>query len=228
MSKTIQIAIDGPVGSGKSTVAMLVAEKLSILYVDTGAMYRAVGLYAKRAGVDWHNEAAAVALLPKIKIRLARPVGAKKDGRNVTVILNGEDVSWEVRKADMGEGASVVSQYGEVRKMLVKLQQEMAAGESVIMEGRDIGVRVLPRAQLKIYMDASVAERARRKQEQITAKGEKITLEEAEKDVRTRDKREMTRKIDPLKPVKDAWILDTTGLSIAQVVDRIVEKVGKL
>lgn len=224
----MQIAIDGPVGSGKSTVAKLVAERLGILYVDTGAMYRAVALYVKRAGADWHDEAAVVALLPEVNIKLARPAGEKKDGRNVTVILNGEDVSWEVRKAEMGEGASVVSQFGEVRGKLVLLQQQMAKGEGVIMEGRDIGTRVLPGAQLKIYMDASQAERARRKKEQINAKGEKITLEEAKQDVVTRDKREMTRKIDPLRPAEGAWILDTTGLSVDAVVGRIVEKVNRL
>lgn len=231
MKKVLQIAIDGPVGSGKSTVAKKVAERLNILYVDTGAMYRAVGLYVKRKGVDWHDEEGVVRLLPQIKIKLAKPIGKKKDGRNVTVELNGEDVSWEIRRADMGEGASVVSQYGEVRKKMVSLQQEMARlaslgkarGEGVIMEGRDIGTRVLPEAQIKIYMDASQEERARRKKEQMAEKGEEISLEEARKDVETRDNREMNREIDPLRPAEGAWKLDTTGLTIEQVVERIVQ-----
>jgi cytidylate kinase len=205
-------------------VAKLVADRLGILFVDTGAMYRAVGLYAKRKGVDWHDEREVVKLLPEIEIELEPPTQKKRDGRNVTVYLNGKDVSWEIRQPEMGEGASVVSQYGEVREKLVESQQEMAIGRSVIMEGRDIGLRVLPEANLKIYMDASVEERARRKQKQFSPKGEEITIEAAKKDVMTRDNREMNREIDPLRPAEGAWILDTTGLTIEQVVEKIVRK----
>ena len=224
--KTFQIAIDGPVGAGKSTVAKLVAERLQILYVDTGAMYRAVALYMKRNGVSWEDEEAISQRLSELTITLSRPVDDQVDGRNVTVTLNGEDVSWEIRKADMGEGASVVSQYQAVRKKLVSLQQQLATNISVIMEGRDIGTKVLPKAQTKIYLDAGVQERARRKLEQSVKLGHGITFEAAVKDVETRDAREMGRKIDPLRPAEGAWMLNTTGLSITQVVDRIVERVS--
>lgn len=225
MKKTRQIAIDGPVGSGKSTVAKLVAEELSLLYVDTGAMYRGVAWYVKQQGIDWEREEEVVKILPEIKLEMFRPDEDEMDGRNVTVLVNGEDVSWEIREMEMSEGASVVSQYGEVRKMLVRQQQMMAAGQDVIMEGRDIGTRVLPKARWKIYMDASPDERARRKMEQMASKGEKITLEEARDDVETRDNREMNREIDPLRPAEGAWMLDTSKLSVRQVVDKIVEKV---
>jgi CMP/dCMP kinase len=224
-NKIFQIAIDGPVGAGKSTVAKLVADKLGIVYVDTGAMYRAVGLYMKTQGMDWHDEGGVSELLEKVEISLEPPNGEKKDGRNVTVLLNGVDVSWEIRKADMGEGASVVSQYKAVREKLVSLQREMAKGMSVIMEGRDIGTKVLPNAKLKIYLDAKPIERAKRKKDQMAKGGEEITLEEAEKDVDTRDNREMNREIDPLRPADNAWIFDTTGLPVEQVVSRIAEKV---
>jgi len=224
----LQIAIDGPVGAGKSTVARLVAERLGILYVDTGAMYRALALAAKRRGVDWLDEKGVVEVLHKIEIKLESPLRGKGDGRNVTVLLTGEDVSWEIRGSDLGEGASVVSQYPEVRKTMVAMQKAIAANSAVIMEGRDIGTRVLPGAQIKIYMDADLEERVKRKAVQIRKLGQSSKISEIKKDVTTRDKREMTRKIDPLRPAKDAWILDTTGLSIEMVVDRIVGRVKEL
>jgi len=228
VGKQFQIAIDGPVGAGKSTVAKMVAERLGIVYIDTGAMYRAVALEAKRREISWTNEKKVGELVSEIEIKLIKPSEGEKDGRNVTVLLNGEDVSWEVRAPDMGEGASVVSQYQQVRKGLVRLQRRMAIGQKVIMEGRDIGTKVLPDAELKIYLDAERGERARRKQVQLSSKGEKVSFLEAEKDVKTRDEREMRRKIDPLRPAEGAWMLDTTGLSISQVVDRIVQRVAQL
>jgi len=228
MEKTIRIAIDGPVGAGKSTVARAVAQKLSIVYVDTGAMYRAVALYAKQSGISWQNEREVVGLLDKINLKLGQPEGDQRDGRTLTVLLNGEDVSWEIRKPDMGEGASIVSQYKLVREKLVDLQRKLAKGKSVIMEGRDIGTRVLPEAELKIYMDASVVERAKRKVIQMEERGNKVTYKEAKTDVETRDQREKNRKIDPLRPAEDSFRLDTSNLSVEQVVDRIVEKVRQI
>lgn len=223
-NKIFQIAIDGPVGAGKSTVAKLVAEELEIVYVDTGAMYRAVALYMKDRGVEWVDETKVVEYLEKITIKLEKPSKINNDGRGVTVILNGVDVSRRIREVDMGEGASVVSQYMDVRKKLVTLQRKMGEGASVIMEGRDIGTRVLPGATLKVYLDASPEERSKRKHGQMAILGNKISIEQAKHDVITRDKREMNREIDPLRPAMDAWILDTTGLSIEQVVSKIVEK----
>lgn len=221
-----QIAIDGPVGAGKSTVAKRIAVRLGILYIDTGAMYRAVALYARERQVDWHDEKKISGLIDEVEIKLERPEGEKIDGRNATVMLNGKDVSWEIREADYGEGASVVGQYVKVRKRLVALQREMAKERSVIMEGRDIGMRVLPSAKLKVYMDASVDERVKRKKEQLDKMGSKISLSEARDDVETRDNREMNREVDPLRPADDAWILDTTDLSVTQVVDKIAGRVA--
>ena len=226
--KNFQIAIDGPVGAGKSTVAKLVAERLGILYVDTGAMYRAVALYTKERKIDWEDEKAVSEVIGEVKIELEKTVKEREDQRKITVKLNGKDVSWEIRKTEIGEGASVVSQYKEVRERLVDLQREMVKGKSVIMEGRDIGTKVLVGAELKIYMDATVIERTKRKQLQMLERGSRITLTEAKNDIETRDRREMQRKIDPLKPAQGAWKLDTSKLSVNQVVDKIVEKARKL
>lgn len=226
MTKIYQIAIDGPVGAGKSTVAKKVADKLGILYIDTGAMYRVVALYAKEEHIDWHDEKKVSGLLDKVKIQLTKPADDEIDGRNVTVKMNGQDVSWEIRGADLGEGASIVSQYKSVRKNLVSLQQSMARGESVIMEGRDIGTKVLPNADLKIYMDADVDERVLRKIEQMKKMGVKVKPLDAKNDLIMRDNREMTRKIDPLRPAEGAWILDTSDLSVSQVVAKIASRVA--
>lgn len=223
--KVFQIAIDGPVGAGKSTIAKLVAERLGILYVDTGAMYRAVALKAKREGIDWNKEKEISDLVNRIEIKLEPPKGKRRDGRKVTVWLDGEDVSWEIRKPEIGEGASIVSQYAEVREVLVKKQREIAESRSVIMEGRDIGTRVLPKASLKIYMKASLEARAKRKQNQLSLLGERLSLEEIKKAIIKRDNREMKRKIDPLRPAEGAWKLDTTDLRIEEVVDKIYERV---
>ncbi len=223
--KIFQIAIDGPVGAGKSTVAQKVAEELEILYVDTGAMYRAVALKAKWEGIDWLDEIRICELVQDLDLKLEPPIEDKNDGRKVTVWLDGEDVSWEIRKTGMGEGASIVSQYPEVRQVLVKMQQKMAKGQSVVMEGRDIGTRVLPQADLKIYMDADVETRARRKVEQLSALGDEVEFEEVKKAIIKRDKREMSRQIDPLRPAEGAWILDTTNLRIKEVVDKICRRV---
>lgn len=228
MRAKIQIAIDGPVGAGKSTVAKEVADRLGIVYVDTGAMYRAVALFAKDRGIKWEDRGGVVAILNEIEIELESPNGGTKDGRKVTVILNGKDVSWEIRKGNIGEGASIVSTYPEVRDVLVGMQRDMASKRSVIMEGRDIGTRVLPGAQIKIYMDADLEERAKRKQGQFKGMGESVSFNEAREEIESRDKREMTREVDPLRPAEDAWILDTTDLSVTQVVDRIAERVASI
>lgn len=227
-SNLLRIAIDGPVGAGKSTVAKAVADRLGIVYVDTGAMYRAVALHAKHRLVKWEDRQKVVDLLDGVRVELDTPNGKKRDGRNVTVILNGEDVSWDIRKGDVGEGASIVSTYPEVRDKLVSMQKEMAKKRSVIMEGRDIGTRVLPDADIKIYMDADIGERAKRKQSQFEGMGEKVSYREAKEEIESRDNREMTRKVDPLRPAEDAWVIDTTNLSVEEVVDKIADRVAVL
>ena len=223
--KIFQIAIDGPVGAGKSTVAKLVAERLQILYIDTGAMYRAVALKALWEGVKWEDEIGVVSLVQDLKLELKPPLGEKQDGRKVTVWLEDKDVSWEIRQPGIGEGASIVSQYPEVRKVLVEKQRKMAENQSVVMEGRDIGTRVLPQASLKIYMDADLEIRAKRKLEELLKLGKEVSLEEVRKAILRRDEREMTREVDPLRPAEGAWILDTSDLRVEEVVNEICRRV---
>ncbi len=225
---SFQIAIDGPVAAGKSTIAKLLSDQLSMIYIDTGAMYRTLALAAQRADVDWDNGPVLAKLAQKIKIRLARPIGKKKDGRPVSVYLDNEDISWKIRELQYGEGASVVGTHPEVRKILVKLQQGMCNGKRVVMEGRDIGSKVLPKADLKIFMIADQVERVKRKREQLKKVGEKATKKQVQADLISRDTREMTRKIDPLRPTLDAWQLDTTNMNVNQVVEAIVDKVSSL
>ncbi|OGV92655.1 cytidylate kinase [Microgenomates group bacterium RIFCSPLOWO2_01_FULL_47_10] len=226
--RVIQIAIDGPVAAGKSTVAKKLADALGYLYVDTGAMYRALALYAEQNGVSWENESAVGELARKASILLKKPAAKKKDGRSVSVYLSGVDVSWQIRDSHMAEGASVVSQYKKVREVLVRKQQAMAKGESVVMEGRDIGLRVLPAAVLKIFMTADVDARVKRKWEYLKKRGTLLTKQQAKEDLMRRDEREMHRLIDPLKPVAGAWRLDTTGMKIEEVVEMIRQRVNKI
>lgn len=221
----MQIAIDGPVASGKSTIAKLLSSKLSLVFVDTGATYRALALAAQRADVDWSNGPALAKLARKIKIRLAQPIGKKRDGRPVSVYLDNEDVSWKIRKSEFGEGASVVGTHPEVRKILVKLQLGMCQGKDVVMEGRDIGSKVLLHADLKIFMIADQAVRVKRKRKYLKEVGEKLTKKQVEADLVSRDTREMTREIDPLRPTLDAWQLDTTHLTIEQVIATIIARI---
>lgn len=224
----MQIAIDGPVAAGKSTIAKLLSSQLSMTYVDTGAMYRALALAAKRADVDWDNAQAMEKLAKKIKIRLARPIGKKKDGRPVSVYLDNEDVSWKIRESEIGEGASIIAVHPGVRKVLVRLQQEICEGKRVVMEGRDIGSKVLPHADLKIFMIADQDVRVKRKRKHLIEVGEKLTKKQVQADLVSRDTREMTREIDPLRPTLDAWQLDTTKMSIDQVVNAVISKVNSL
>lgn len=223
-----QISIDGPVAAGKSSVAKAVAKRLGFVYIDTGAMYRAVALFMERQGVSWDNESAISDRIKEVKIRLAKPVGKKNDGRPVSVYLSDEDVSWTIRDSHIAEGASVVSQYGKVRKFLVNRQQEMAKGDSVVMEGRDIAIRVLPEADLKIFMTADENSRVLRKWKYLKEIGIKMTKAQVKEDLFRRDDRESKRKIDPLKPMKKSWILDTTGIEINKVVEMICKRVKEM
>jgi len=225
MKKPLQIAIDGPVAAGKSTVAKLLSEQLDLLYIDTGAMYRATALAALERGVDWNDEVGLVRLLARIVIELRKPAKGVVDGRKVTVLLDGRDVSLVIRTQEIGEGASVVSQYKEVRKILVKRQQELASGQRVVMEGRDIALRVLPQAHLKIFMTAEVEKRVKWKMHEQAKLGQKLPEAEVRRALVKRDEREMTRKIDPLRPIAGAWVLDTSELTVDEVVRLIVSRV---
>lgn len=226
MRQAFQIAIDGPVAAGKGTVSRLLAQKLGFLYVDTGAMYRATALLALRKEIDLAAENQVVDLLKNSKLEMRNPIPPKElDGRLTTVILDGEDVSWAIRTQKCGDGSSKVALLPKLRQVLVQKQQEIANQQDVVMEGRDITFRVLPAANLKIFLTADVQSRALRRHAQYLNKGVAISLEEVIKEIKERDERDMKRNTDPLQIVPEAWVLDTSHLEIPQVVDLIIEKV---
>lgn len=229
MSESFQIAIDGPVAAGKGTVSRLLAQKLGFLYVDTGAMYRATALLALRQEIDLTDEDQVVALLKKSKLEMRNPIPPKElDGRLTTVILDGEDVSWAIRTQKCGDGSSKVAVLPKLRHVLVQKQQEIAANQNVVMEGRDITFRVLPNANLKIFLTADVKSRATRRHMQYLTKGVDTTIEKVIEEIKERDKRDMQRDTDPLQIMPDAWVLDTSNLEIEEVVDLIIEKVEQI
>lgn len=227
-NQSIQIAIDGPVAAGKGTVAKKLAEKLGYLYVDTGATYRMAALLALRNGVSVDDEDKIAELVADSEIGLSVPSENEKDGRFITAKLNGEDVSWEIRSKEVDVNVPKVAALAKVREELVKKQQEIAAKNNVVMEGRDITYRVLPKAQLKIYLDASLDERVRRRVEQLKQQGKSPDEKGVAERIKERDELDMNREADPLKRIDDAWYLDTTALSIDQVVDMIGERVSEL
>ena len=216
MSVTYNIAIDGPAGAGKSTIAKLVAAKLGFIYVDTGAMYRAMALYFLENGIQPEDEAKVSAACGQIDISLRYQDGVQQ------VILNGEDVSGKIRTEAVGNAASVISAYRAVRQALLALQQNLAKTSNVIMDGRDIGTCVLPEAQTKIYLTASSHVRAIRRYKELTEKGQTCNLEEIEQDIIDRDYRDMHREISPLTQAADAVLLDSSAMTIDQVVDGII------
>jgi CMP/dCMP kinase len=211
--KRIIVAIDGPAGAGKSTLARRVAARLEFLYIDTGAMYRAVALWAKRAGVassDSHRLE---------QLALEADIALTSDNR---VLLNGEDVSAAIREPDMSQGASIVSAVPGVRRALVAKQQAMGETRSCVMEGRDIGTVVFPQAEVKIYLDASPEERARRRVKDLAARGIRVELDEVSSEMRQRDARDTTRPDSPLRQAPDAVYLDSGGLTEDQVEEALL------
>lgn len=219
--KRFAIAVDGPAGSGKSTVAKAVAGKLGIIYVDTGAMYRTVALHCTQEGISLEDEAAVVASLDGLNMRIQPNEAGQK------IFLNDVDVTTEIRTAEIGKGASTVGAYQKVRERMVEIQQEMAKELSVIMDGRDIGTVVLPDAEVKIYLDAGVEERARRRVGELEAKGETADFEEIKKMIIQRDYNDMNREHSPLKKADDAISLDSTSMTIEEVQQAILDIVAE-
>ena len=210
------IAVDGPAGAGKSTVSKIVAKKLSYTYIDTGAMYRAVGLKVLARGGNFDEN---------FIVDTARDIDIKLDAAG-KVFLDGADVTQKIRTPEVSKAASDVAKVGFVRKKLTELQREMAAQGSVVMDGRDIGTQVLPNADLKIFLTASVDERARRRFEELQAKGHAAEFNTIREEIILRDKQDSQREIAPLAQAEDAILLDTTDLSIDEVVAKILELAG--
>ncbi|MCI8535249.1 MAG: (d)CMP kinase [Hungatella sp.] len=214
---TYNIAIDGPAGAGKSTIAKRAAKQLGFIYVDTGAMYRAMALYLLRKGIDRTDEKAIEASCLDMDISLQYENGEQK------VLLNGEDVSGLIRTEEVSSMTSAISVYVPVRQKLLELQRELAQTKNVIMDGRDIGTCVLPNAQTKIYLTASSHVRAVRRFKELQEKGQMCNLEEIEQDIIERDYRDMHREIAPLKQAEDAFLIDSSQMDIDQVVEAIID-----
>lgn len=212
------VAIDGPAGAGKSTIAKLVAKELQAIYVDTGAMYRAIAVYFLRNQLDPEIPEQVEQACKSIEVSISYEDGAQQ------VWLNGENVTPFLRTEEVGNMASKSSAKQPVRDALLQLQRDMAAKNTVVMDGRDIGTNVLPNAEVKIYLTASSAERARRRYEELKQKGEICDLEQIEADIIKRDEQDMSRAIAPLKQAEDAYYLDSSNLTIAEVVEVILNQ----
>ena len=213
----MKIALDGPSGAGKSTVAKALAKRLGIIYVDTGALYRTIGLYVKRQGVDKSDKDGVVALLPQIDLNMEFTNGEQ------IITLNGERVGDNIRTGEIAMYASAVSAIPEVRSFLLNTQRDIASKNSVVMDGRDIGTVILPDAEVKVFMVASPEARAERRYKELIAKGENCTLESVYKDIVERDKNDSTRKTAPCVPAADAVIFDNSEYDIDGSVDKVVE-----
>ncbi|MFA5311016.1 MAG: (d)CMP kinase [Candidatus Omnitrophota bacterium] len=211
------IAIDGPAGAGKSTVAKLIARRLGYLYIDTGAMYRALTLKVLEKGVDINDSRAIAALALESSIDLIN----KPDG-TLTVTLDGVDVSLAIRKPDITKSVSDVAKIKDVREIMLKLQRNLGCRGNVVLDGRDIATVVFPGAEKKFYLDADLSERANRRHKELNGLGQEITLNAVELDLSNRDKIDTSREFAPLKKAEDAIYIDTTFLSIKEVVDKLL------
>ncbi|WEG11392.1 (d)CMP kinase [Pullulanibacillus sp. KACC 23026] len=212
----MQVAIDGPAAAGKSTVAKIIADRLQYVYIDTGAMYRALTLKAAEEGIEFDDEEKLAKLLEASTIELDQNHGQQR------VYLNHQDVTEKIREPWVSENVSMVAQHAKVRQMMVEQQQMLARSQNVVMDGRDIGTSVLPNADVKIFLKASVKERAERRYKEQIAKGIPSSIETLEEEIATRDRRDTERKTSPLVKAEDAVELDTTSLSINEVVEKIL------
>ena len=213
----MNVAIDGPAGAGKSTIARAAAKKLGFIYVDTGALYRAVGVYSLRNGLDTENPETVEGTLPHIQVELQFQDGVQH------VLLNGEDVSEEIRTPQASMAASAVSAVPAVRRFLFDLQREIAAKNDCIMDGRDIGTVVLPQAEVKIFLTASPETRAMRRFKELQEKGAPDTYEAVLADLKQRDYNDSHRAVAPLKPAEDSALVDTSALTLSQSVEKVIE-----
>ncbi|RLQ92580.1 (d)CMP kinase [Planomicrobium sp. Y74] len=217
MTKSIQIALDGPAAAGKSTIAKIVAEKLGYVYIDTGAMYRAITLKAIREGINLKDGEEAGRLLTDTRIDLQ----PSEEGQ--LVFLDGKDVTEDIRSQNVTNSVSQMASHESVRKQMVKLQQILASGRGVVMDGRDIGTQVLPNAELKVFMSATVEERARRRYEENNKRGIDTPLDDLQKEIAARDKMDSEREVSPLRQAQDALYLDTTKLTIDEAASEILK-----
>lgn len=221
----MNIAIDGPLAAGKGTVARLVAKKLGLLYIDTGAMYRAISVFCDWHGVAKSDEPAVCRLLkektPAIELR--SPTEREQDGRLCTVVLEGKDVSWEIRSDESDRGASLVGRYRCVRDSLLGPQRSLAQSGGVVMEGRDIGSFVLPNADCKIFLSGKEEVRARRRQRELISRGVSVPYAQVLRELRARDVQDTTRPLRPLVKAEGAIEIDTSEMTIDEVVDRVIE-----
>jgi len=214
----MKIAVDGPAGAGKSTIARLVAKQLGLRYVDTGAMYRAVTLAALRQGVDMDDEDALLRVATSMDLNIVF-----QGQRGNVIYLDGQDVTGLIRQPDVTANVSAVSTHKKVRDFIVALQDQIGRQGSVVMDGRDIGTVVMPDADWKIFLQATVEERARRRQQELQRKGVVVDIKDLQEQIRTRDHLDSTRENSPLRKAEDAIEIDTTSLSISEVVEKVLD-----
>ena len=219
------IAIDGPAGAGKSTIGALVAERLGYLFLDTGAMYRAVALAGQRRAIDPDDAEALTTLAKAARITIGPPT--KQDGRAYTVLLDGSDVTWEIRAAEIDRIVSQVARVPGVRDAMVAQQRDLASKGRVVMVGRDIGTVVLPKADRKVFLTASAGERARRREEELASRGERRPRQELLREILRRDQLDTERAVSPLKAADDAIVVRTDGLLVREALDRVLAAIQR-
>ena len=218
------IAIDGPAGAGKSTIGALVAERLGYLFLDTGAMYRAIALAATRRGIDPDDAERLATLAREVRVNIGPPT--KRDGRAYTVLLDGDDVTWAIREPDIDRIVSQVARIRAVREAMVEQQRALAERGRLVMVGRDIGTVVLPKADKKIYLTASAAERAKRREEELRSRGTVRPRQELLQEILRRDKLDSERAVAPLRAADDAVVIQTDGLSVGQALEKVLSTIA--